>query len=164
MSCHYWVTVLFIAFCCPLWYLNCAGCGLPSSNFFWDSDRCGHWRFLVKCASRYWELTLRIGDGLVGALRGPMGGRKERCSTRICLPSRNEGREWAKVTTSSLLQSWPRDWETGCGRGEWRPEAHLPALSFYLFLWQVRLVGSQGMCTEAGTGLKQCVGGRKFAG
>jgi hypothetical protein len=39
---------------------------LPSREFFWNSDRCGHWEFRVKFLSRYWELILRNEDELGG--------------------------------------------------------------------------------------------------
>lgn len=61
-----------------------SGCVLSGRKFFWCPDRCGHWRFQVKCFYGHWELTLRIGYGMSG-LRGVHRMRKARCSTRICL-------------------------------------------------------------------------------
>lgn len=39
---------------------------LPGKKFFWDPDSCGHWAFQVKGFTRYLELSLRKGDGMVG--------------------------------------------------------------------------------------------------
>lgn len=39
---------------------------LSGGECFGVSDRCGHWGFCVECASRYWQLTLRNGDGIGG--------------------------------------------------------------------------------------------------
>ena len=52
------------------------------SELYWLSARGEHWGFWVKYVSRYWELTLRGGDGLQS---GPTGGRKVFCYIRICL-------------------------------------------------------------------------------
>lgn len=34
---------------------------LPSNESLWDPNKCGHWGFQVKCASRYQEITRRNG-------------------------------------------------------------------------------------------------------
>lgn len=56
-------------------------------HFFWDSDKCGHWRFqvkcVVKCMSRCAELSLRSGDELGGGAKGSTRDRKVGCFTRI---------------------------------------------------------------------------------
>ena len=75
-SCLCLVGVLFLGFCCPLWLLGeCGGCVLPGRKFFWDPDRCGHWRFQVKYVSGYWELISRNGDGLGWGWGSKEGGR-----------------------------------------------------------------------------------------
>lgn len=35
-------------------------------KLLWDPARCVHWRFQVENVYRYYELTLRNGDGLEG--------------------------------------------------------------------------------------------------
>jgi hypothetical protein len=41
--------------------------------------------FLVKCFSKYWELTFRSGDGIGVEAEKSKGGKKAMHSTRICL-------------------------------------------------------------------------------
>lgn len=48
----------------------------------------------------------------------------------------------------------------GGQEGKWRPEAHLPALLYYLTLQQTWLMGSQGMLLELRNGKAGWVGGR----
>lgn len=36
----------------------------PGRKVFWGHEKCGCWGFQVKCASMYWELTLRSGNSL----------------------------------------------------------------------------------------------------
>lgn len=66
-SCLYWDGVPFLDFCCPLWIsAMCSDC----SECFWVLARCVHWKFQVKCVSRYWELTEMNGDGIDGGIQG----------------------------------------------------------------------------------------------
>lgn len=55
------------------------GCVLPGKKIFWDPGKCGHWRFWVKCVSRYWDLTLRYKDELGGVAERVHGGVGKQC-------------------------------------------------------------------------------------
>ena len=41
------------------------GSVLPVSKIFLDPDRYGHWRFLIKYISVYWDQSLRNGYGMM---------------------------------------------------------------------------------------------------
>lgn len=72
--------------CCPFWFLGvCGSCVLLKRKFFWDPDRCDHWK-KVEYISRFWKLTLGNRDGL-GSLSGFTGGMKAECSIRSSLVS-----------------------------------------------------------------------------
>ena len=68
--------------------------------------------FLVKCVSRHWGLTLMSKGEVVGVVKGSIGGRKARCSIKICLVSWEWGQRVRSVHSRYLIQSWGWDW--GC--------------------------------------------------
>lgn len=76
------------------------GCVLPGKKIFWDPGKCGHWRFWVKCVSRYWDLTFRYKDELEGVAERVLGGRKAVCSSSISLVLR----EWGEL--ARRIPSW----------------------------------------------------------
>lgn len=89
-SCLCCLSVLLFSFCCLFWFLECGGSVFPGRELSWDSARCVHQFFWVKCVSKYWELILRdeviLGVGWDG-IRKSIGRRKAGFSTSICLDS-----------------------------------------------------------------------------
>lgn len=79
-------------FLLSLWFLGvCGGCVLPGRKFCWDSARCGHCAFLVKCVSKCWKLTLK-NENCWWVIRGSSQEKiRAGCFTTICLVSWERG-------------------------------------------------------------------------
>ena len=98
--------VLFLGFCCPLWFLGeHDSCGLSTKECSCGTAMCGLWGSGEECVSRHWELILRNQERL-NAWRTEKDHKWKTicmCPENLCRPLAMGAREEGKAAAATKL-------------------------------------------------------------